>query len=168
MHGHGGTTSHVLHHLLWHQKDIGLTDEQVTKLKNLALAQDRAQVRTHADIRVAERELRALAWDEKMDLSIIEAKVKEREALEVNLRFVGFKGKRDLLAVLTPEQRDKLKAIREEMRESHRAQMFSSQGREKTDRERWPKERTRRQRARLVIQEEICSPAKPRKVEIMR
>ena len=43
-------------------------------------------------IRVAERELRALVWDEKMDLSVIEAKVKEREALEVICGLWGSRG----------------------------------------------------------------------------
>src|SRR5436309_3647851 len=100
MHGHGGTISHVLHHLLWHQKDIGLTDEQVTKLKALALDQDRAQIRAHSDVLVAERELKAIVADEKTALSVIEAKVKEREAREANLRFMGIKAKRDLFAVL--------------------------------------------------------------------
>ncbi len=125
MPGHGGGHHGALRHLLRHQKEVGLTDDQVAKLKALALDQDRAQIRAHADVLVAERELRALVWDEKTDLSVIEAKVKEAEALEAKLRFSGIKGKRALLAVLTPEQRDKLKAVREQMRESHRARMLS-------------------------------------------
>ena len=115
--------------------DIGLTDEQTAKLKALALDQDRAQIRAHADVLVAERELRALVWNEKTDLSIIQAKLKEREALDANLRFMGIKAKRDLFAVLTPEQRDKLKAIREQTRDSHRARTSRSEGLAKTDHE---------------------------------
>jgi protein CpxP len=124
MGGHEGSPR-MLHRLLRHQQDIGLTDEQVAKLKALALDQDRAQIRAHANVLVAERELRALIPDEKTGLSAIEAKLKEGEALEANLRFMRIKAKRALLAVLTPEQRDKLKAIREQMRESHRARMLS-------------------------------------------
>ena len=60
MSGHGGWTSHTLRHLLRHQQDLGLTDDQVTNLKVLALDQDRAKIRAHADVQVAERELRAL------------------------------------------------------------------------------------------------------------
>jgi len=122
----------MLHRLLRHQQDIGLTDEQVAKLKALALDQDRAQIRGHADVLVAERELRAIIPDEKTGLSVIEAKLKEGEALEANLRFMRIKAKRALLAVLTPEQRDKLKAIRGQMRDSHRARMLS-QGFEQAD-----------------------------------
>ena len=130
MSGHGGWTSHTLRHLLRHQQDLGLTDDQVTNLKVLALDQDRAKIRAHADVQVAERELRALVADEKTDLSIIEAKVNERESFEAKLSFMRIKAKRDLYAVLTPEQREKQNAIHDRMKQAHRARQFSSQGME--------------------------------------
>jgi len=133
MSGHGGMTSHLLRNLLKHQQDLGLTDDQVAKLKVLALDQDRARIRAHADVQVAERELRALVADEKTDLSVIEAKIKERESFEAKLSFMGIKAKRDLSAVLTPEQREKQKALRNQMRQMHRARMFSSQGMDAAD-----------------------------------
>lgn len=135
MHGHGGAASHLLGYLLRNQKEIGLTDEQVTKLKTLALDRDREKIRAGADVQVAERELRALIHDEKADLSAIETKVKERAAFEATLRFIGIKAKRDLFAVLTPEQREKQKAIFDRMRQSHRARMYSNQGALEADRE---------------------------------
>jgi protein CpxP len=131
--GHGGMTSHVLHNLLRHQQDLGLTDDQVTKLKVLALEQDRARIRAHADVQVAERELRALVADEKTELSVIEAKIKERESFEAKLSFIGIKAKRDLYAVLTPEQREKQKTYRDQIWQMHRARMFSSQGMDAAD-----------------------------------
>ena len=128
MSGHGGWTSHTLRRLLRHQQDLGLTDEQVAKLKGLALDQDRAKIRAYADVQIAERELRALVADEKTVLSAIEAKVNERESFAAKLSFMRIKGKRDLYAVLTPEQREKQKTIRDQMRQMHRARMYSSQG----------------------------------------
>jgi periplasmic protein CpxP/Spy len=133
MSGHRAMTSHVLRNLLKHQQDLGLTDDQVTKLKVLALDQDRAQIRAHADVQVAERELRALIADEKTELTVIEAKIKERESFEAKLNFLGIKAKRDLYTVLTPEQREKQKAFRDQMRQMHRARMFSSQGMDAAD-----------------------------------
>ena len=132
---HGGMPSHVLRNLLRHQQDLGLTEDQVTKLKVLALDQDRAQIRAHADVQVAERELRALVTDEKTELPVIEAKIKERESFEAKLSFMGIKAKRDLYAVLTSEQREKQKTIRDQMRQMHRARMFSSQGVDAADHE---------------------------------
>jgi Spy/CpxP family protein refolding chaperone len=116
---HGSYTAHFLHHLVKHQKEIGLTEEQVAKLKALSLDLDRTQIKAHADIEVAERELAALVQDEKTDLATIEAKLKQSEMLEVEARMAAIKTKREALALLTPEQREKEKAEHERMM-SHR------------------------------------------------
>lgn len=111
---HGGT-GHYLRHLLKHQKEIGLSEEQVGKLKAIQLDLDRTRIRAEADILVAERELAALVEDEKTDLSAIEAKVKQSEALEAGLRIAAIKVKREATALLTPEQREKEKAEHDKM-----------------------------------------------------
>ena len=116
MHGHGSMATHILRHLLRHQQDLGLTDEQIIKLRGLALDADRAAIRAQAEVMVTERELRALMWDEKAELSTIEAKVKEHESFEATARIMGIRTTRDLLGVLTPEQRAKHKTLGEEMR----------------------------------------------------
>ena len=121
-HGHGSMATHMLRHLLRHKQDLGLTDDQITKLRSLALDADRATIRARAEVMVTERELRALMWDEKAELSAIEAKVKEHEAFEATARIIGIRAQRELISVLTPEQRAKQKTLREEMRhESHRS-----------------------------------------------
>lgn len=110
-HGHGGATGHLLRHLLRHQQEIGLNDEQVGKLRSVALDADRAAIRAAAEQQVSERELRAMMWDAKADMAAIEAKVKEAEAREADVRIVAIKAKRDMIAVLTPEQQTKLKEV---------------------------------------------------------
>ncbi len=119
MMGHHGGTGHFLRHLLKHQKEIGLTDEQVTKLKALSLDLDRTRIKTEAEIQIAERELAALVHDEKADYSAIEAKVTQSESLEAGLRLAAIKAKREAWALLTTEQRDKEKAEHGKMM-SHR------------------------------------------------
>lgn len=113
MMGHHAHPGDHLRHVLKHQKEIGLTDEQVKKLKAIELDFDRAWIKSGAEIHIAERELLALVEDEKTDLSAIEAKVKQSEMLEVGLRMLAFKARHDALAVLTPEQREKAKAAHE-------------------------------------------------------
>jgi len=113
--GHMGHMGHDVHsadhlrHLLKHQKEIGLTEEQVKKLKAIELDFDRGWIKSDAEIHVAERELLALVEDEKTDLSAIEAKVKQSGMLEVGLRMLAFKARHDALGVLTPEQRVRFK-----------------------------------------------------------
>ncbi len=111
---HHQTAGHLFRHLLKHQKEIGLSAEQVTKLKSLQMEFTRARIHSEADIKVAEAELAALE-DDKADLSALETKVKQSEALRSGLRMAVIKAKRDALAVLTPEQREKLKAEHEKM-----------------------------------------------------
>jgi len=123
MHGHGmyghSVATHVLRHLLRDKQEIGLTGEQIAKLRTIALDYDRDAIRGKAEVMVAERELRALTRDEQAEMAMIEAKVKEREALEATVRILGIKVKRDLMGVLTPEQQAKQKALWEQRRQRH-------------------------------------------------
>ena len=119
--GHGMTgrhasTGHLLRGLLGSQKEFGLTEEQVSRLKAIQLDLDRTRIKSEADIMVAERELEALVEDDKADLAAIESKVKQSEMLEVGLRMTAIKARRDAMAVLTPEQSQRVKAVHERMK----------------------------------------------------
>ncbi len=122
-HGMGmmhSSTGHLIRHLLKHEKDIGLTAEQVTKLKDIQLNLDKTRIKMEADIQVAERELKSLTDEEKSDLGPIEAKLKQSEDLQVALRMTSIKTRREVLALLTPEQRAKEKAEHEKVMQQHK------------------------------------------------
>ena len=112
---HHGGAGHFLRHLLMHQKEIGLSDEQTGRIKALQLELDKTRIRAEAEIQVAERELHELVRDEKADLAAIEAKLRRGADLEVGLRLAAVKTRRDAMALLTPEQREKEKAEHEKM-----------------------------------------------------
>ncbi|TKB73552.1 MAG: hypothetical protein E8D45_08920, partial [Nitrospira sp.] len=78
---HHATTGHFLRHLQKHSKEIGLSDDQLNKIKAMQLDLDRTRIRMEAEIQVAERELDALIHDEKAELPAIEAKIKQSEGL---------------------------------------------------------------------------------------
>lgn len=115
MRGHHGGAGHFLRHLLMHQKEIGLNEDQIAKINAIQLELDKTRIRTEAEVQVAERELDALVPDAKADLAAIEAKLKQSGALQASLRLAAIKAKRDALALLTPEQREKEKAEHEKM-----------------------------------------------------
>ena len=115
MKGHHGGAGHFLRHLLMHQKEIGLSEEQTGTIKALQLELDKTRIRTEAEIEVAERELHELVRDEKADLAAIEAKLRQGAELEVGLRMTAVKTRRAAMALLTPEQREKEKAEHEKM-----------------------------------------------------
>jgi protein CpxP len=125
MGGHGAgmmhnSTGHLIRHLLKHEKEIGLTAEQVTKLKEMQLNMDKLRIKSEADIQVAEREFKALNDDEKSDLGAIEAKLKQSGDLQAGLRLASVKARREVLALLNPEQRAKEKAEHEKMMQQHK------------------------------------------------
>jgi protein CpxP len=125
MGGHGAgmmhnSTGHLIRHLLKHEKEIGLTAEQVAKLKDMQLNLDKTRIKSEADIQVAERELKALTEDEKSDLGAIEAKLKQSGDLQAGLRMTAIKAKRDVLALLTPEQRTKEKVEHDKIMQQHK------------------------------------------------
>jgi periplasmic protein CpxP/Spy len=110
-------SSHDLKQLLKHGKEIGLTSEQISKLKTMQLDLGRAQARAEADIKVATLELHALVEDEQADSAAIQAKVDQLKKAEGGLLFTAIKSSRDAMAILTPEQREKDHAMRDKMME---------------------------------------------------
>jgi periplasmic protein CpxP/Spy len=114
------STGHLIRHLLQREQEIGLSAEQVAKLKELQLNLDKIRIKTEADIQVAEREVKALTENEKSDLGAVEAKLKQSHDLQVGLRMISIKAKRDVLALLTPEQRAKEKTEHEKIMQQHK------------------------------------------------
>jgi protein CpxP len=123
---HGGT-GHLIRHLLKHEKDIGLSADQVTKLKEMQLNMDKTRIKMEADIQVTERELKALIENDKSDLGAIEAKLKQSQDTQVGLRLASIKARREVLALLTPEQRTKQQAEHDKAMQQHKS-MGSERG----------------------------------------
>src|SRR5512140_894434 len=100
-HGTGGmmhsSTGHLIRHLLKHEKEIGLTAEQVAKLKDVQLSLDKTRIKTEAEIQIAERELKSLTDDDKSDIAAIETKLKQSEDLQILLRLASIKTRRDVM-----------------------------------------------------------------------
>ncbi|MDF0665446.1 MAG: hypothetical protein P0119_05135 [Nitrospira sp.] len=113
-------SGHYLKHLLKHAKEIGLTPEQIGKLKALQLDFRRTEARLEADVKVAKLELHALAEDEQADLNAIQAKVEQLKKAEGACLFEAIKSKRSAMALLTPDQREKDRAHHEQMKSDTR------------------------------------------------
>ncbi len=124
-HEHGESDDHSAHylkHVLQHAKEIGLTPDQISKLKALQLDFERADVRLDADIKIAKLELHALVEDDQADLSAIQAKVDQLKKAEGADVLAAIKSKRNAMALLTPDQREKERVHREHMQHEGQGQ----------------------------------------------
>jgi Spy/CpxP family protein refolding chaperone len=108
--------SHIVGHtfssLLRHAKDLGLTDEQITKLKSLMTEYKKTRIRDKADVKLARVDVRALAHDEKADMAAIESAVNKLQGAQAKMLLDGIKAVRAASATLTPEQREKWRSGR--------------------------------------------------------
>ena len=118
---------HSLHRLLRHGKDLGLSQEQRAKIKAIATDYTKTRIREEADLKLAEVDVRTLIHDEKADLAAIETALKKSESTHTALRLDGVKALRAAAAVLTPEQREKWRAIRMARRVERHAEGLHSE-----------------------------------------
>ena len=112
----GDPSAQYLKHLLKHAKEIGLTQEQINKLKTLRLDFKRTEARLEADSKIATLELHAMLEDEQADLNTIQTRVDQLKKTEGALLVEAIKSKRSAIALLTPDQREKERAQHEHMK----------------------------------------------------
>jgi hypothetical protein len=97
--------------MLEHRADLGLTPDQVSRLEALRTAFARESIKRDADIRVGEMDLATLLEQEPLDMGKVEAKIQEVSKLRTDLQIGRLRTLEQGRAVLTPEQRTKLKAL---------------------------------------------------------
>ena len=112
MHNSQHFVGHTFRSLLRHARELGLSEEQVTKLKTLMTDYNKTRIRDKAEVKLAEVDVRTLAHDQKAEMSAIETAVHKSEAAQAKLRLDGIRAVREASATLTPEQREKWRSTR--------------------------------------------------------
>ena len=97
--------------MLHHRAELGLSAEQVSRLETLRGDFTREAIRRNADIRIAELDLASLLERDPVDLTKVEAKVREVAQLRADLRIARLRTVEQGKAVLTAEQRTRLQAL---------------------------------------------------------
>jgi Spy/CpxP family protein refolding chaperone len=98
------------------RKRIGITDEQAAKIRQQTLDFQKAEIRSRADLQVKRLELRSLLAAETPDRAAIDKALEEQGAARMALEKTTIDFHLGMRGALTPEQREKLKAMREEFR----------------------------------------------------
>ena len=124
MSGHHGWRRHGKAHrfslaglALRHRQELALTPAQVESLRKLGTDARRDAIKRHADRRLAELDLRTLLTpdaadpNKPLDLAKAETKVRDIERLRGDERVARLRSLEQSRQVLTPEQREKLRAM---------------------------------------------------------
>jgi Spy/CpxP family protein refolding chaperone len=110
-HGHFRRGRSVIGFALRHRQELSLTPQQIETLKKLGMDSRRAAIRAAADRKVAQLDLMSLRQSDPVDMSRVEAKVREIERLRADSRLAAIRTDEQAKAQLTPEQREKLKGL---------------------------------------------------------
>ncbi len=101
--------------MLRDRQQLGLNDEQVAKFRDLRSGFQKDAIRAGAEIRILEIDLDDLLDQDKVDLAKVEAAVRKQQDLRTNLRLGRIKAIEQAKALLTDDQRQRLRTIVETM-----------------------------------------------------
>ena len=87
-----------------HAKKMGLTDEQMEKMKPLHREMQKKQIRSKADLKIAEIELKEIMEVKDFDLDKAKSAVKKIEDIKTARHLEMLKAMKDMRAILTDEQ----------------------------------------------------------------
>ncbi len=101
------------HHLWRMLAGLGLDEKQRDAIREIRTRFAKEDVRKRADIDVARIELRDILGKDQVDMAAAEGAVKKMSSLQGDLRLSHIKEIQEVKAKLTPEQRKKLREMRE-------------------------------------------------------
>ena len=121
-HGYGKHTgahqsaSEFIQHVLKFKDGMAITDEQENKLRSVDTDFKKTKIKMKAEVELANLDLHELLKKEESSLSEIETTLKNVHNLKADLLMASIKAKRDAKAVLTDEQRSRMKAVHDRIK----------------------------------------------------
>ena len=98
------------------RQNLGITDEQAAKIRQQTLDFRKAEIRNRADLEIKRLDLRGLMAADTPDRAAIDRTLQEVGAAQMALEKSAVDFHLAMRSALTPEQREKLKAMRQEFR----------------------------------------------------
>jgi len=116
-----------------HAKKMGLTDDQMMKMKPLHREMQKKQIRSKADLKIAEIELMEIMEVKDFDLDKASSAVKKIEDLKTAQHLEMLKAMKDMRAILTDDQFKNMHKMCMKMGEKkHGKMMMNKPGPKKT------------------------------------
>lgn len=107
-------------HVLKAKETLGLTDEQETRLRTIAVNFKKENVKKTAEVELAEIDLRQLLHGQEKQVSgeDLEAAVRKMYMIKADRRLASIKAFLEARSVLTPDQQKKMKELRKRRHEA--------------------------------------------------
>lgn len=110
-HGPHQSASEFIDHILKFKEGMAITDDQATKLQTIKTDFLKTKIRMKADMQLTSLDLHELLRNDQGDLGAVESKLKSLFEIRAGLYLASVKAGRDAKAVLTDEQRSRMKAV---------------------------------------------------------
>jgi len=110
-HGPHQSASKFIDHILKFKDGMAITDDQAAKLQAIKTEFQKTKIKMKAEIQLASVDLHDLLRDDKGSLNEVEAKLKDLYDTRAGMYFASVKASRDAKAVLTEEQRARMKTV---------------------------------------------------------
>jgi Spy/CpxP family protein refolding chaperone len=110
-HGPHQSASSFIDHILKFKEGMAITDNQVERLQSIKTAFEKTRIQMKADMQLTSLDLHELLRNDQGDLSAIETQLRNLYAIRAGLYMASVKAGREAKAVLTAEQRDRMKAV---------------------------------------------------------
>lgn len=95
------------------RRELNLTDQQVSRLRQMDVERQKKAIRTRADLETRELDLHELLRADSPDRAAVDAKINEIGTLRTQMMKDGMDARLALMQVLTPEQKQKMRQQRE-------------------------------------------------------
>ncbi len=98
-----------VHIIYKNQEELGVSDEQLTNLKTIKIRQKKELIRKKADIDIIAVDIKAMLWEDKINLEAINKLIDEKYELKKTKAKVLVEAYSKLKDLLSEEQKTKLK-----------------------------------------------------------
>lgn len=110
-HGPHQSASKFIDHILKFKEGMAITDEQADKLQAIKTEFQKQKIKMKADIQLTSVDLHEMLRNDQGDLGAVESTLKKLFEIRADLYMASVKAGRDAKAVLTDEQRSRMKAV---------------------------------------------------------
>lgn len=97
--------------MMWIAEELGLSEDQKNKLRDIMNNKRKQKVQLKCQAKLARIDLMDMLFREQVNMQDVEQKIRELSKLKADMHIMKIQSWQDMKNTLTPEQREKMKAM---------------------------------------------------------